>query len=252
MKLNLETLDNKLSTISARFAEKFMFHMKEALGNLSDILSGGFVFAIGMLLASMAVHVFMPEIGPDFTEFLWWAGRVAAFFLLSLFMVYITIKAGMSMEEVEQVKSINIFEQLNISKQEIDARPFDVIYMLPDETADAFSEKAIQAVKERTPVLIVGFRDPLVIILDAEGSEIRAFRGGMPWEAGEVDFDDVVGESYADYIEYVRAFVSGFRKHVRHCLASTTAFNLEDIVRPGCLPDKLPPNFANTKTLCPS
>ncbi|MCS6930557.1 MAG: hypothetical protein NZM43_13800, partial [Saprospiraceae bacterium] len=132
---------------------------------------------------------------------------------------------------------------------DMQAPPYAIIYSRPGEHVERFERRAINAVNSSAPFIIIAFRDPVVFIRDAHGTEVRALRGGMPWESGTIPIEDIASEGYLSYINYVREFVRGFRRHVRCCLADTTSVSAQDVVRTGRLPDALPPNFAKASAL---
>lgn len=241
MKMNLQTVGRQVNEVSSNFFERFIKIAEDIIHQrLIDVLQCAFAVAVGMLISSAMVHIFFPEIGADWLDLLYKLGGIAALLLLIFFAVYVTYKAGQSLDFSEEFVHKSALRALELPAQAIDAKPYDVVYQLPNESGEDFSLRARAAVSKSSHALIIGFRDPLVVIKACDES-VSALRGEFPFEhaAGAAE---CFSESYDDYTDYVAGFVSGFRKHMRACMASSAEFTLEEMYNK-FLPSRIPSNF---------
>ncbi|MDW8230923.1 MAG: hypothetical protein RMJ33_13905, partial [Saprospiraceae bacterium] len=200
MKLNLQSIESRLNAVSADFTEKFIEAAQKALAKPEEIIGSALAVFVGFMMVGMAVHLFLPEIGPDWREFVWWLFKVSAFFLICFFGAYLVIKAGREIDLNPTAAQI----PAKSAAADMQAPPYAIIYARPAEDVAQFEQRAVAAVNSKAPIIIIAFRDPVVLIRDAQGTEVRALRGGMPWEDGALAFDDIASEGYLSYMNYVR------------------------------------------------
>lgn len=206
---------------------------------LSDVIQIAFAVAVGMLISSTFVHVVFPDIGAGWHDIMFKLGGVAALLLVMFFALYVTIRASQAIDFSEEFVPKAALRALELPQSTLDAAPYVVIYQAQDESAEAFSLRAQAAIAKQSHAIILGFRDPLVVIKAGDES-VNALRGAFPFE--EEAGSDCFNEPYIDYVDYVRAFVDGFKRHMRACMASSAEFTLEDMYK-STLPQRIPSNF---------
>lgn len=240
MKLKLQSIDNQISRVSSNFAMKFIETAEEVIHKrLSDTLQIAFAGALMMLISSAFVHVFFPDMGTGWLDLMVKLGGIAALLLVLFFAFYITIRAGQAIDFSEEFLPKSALRALELPPSTLDAAPYVVIYQMPDESGESFSLRAQAAIAKQSHAIIVGFRDPLVVIKAGDES-INAMRGAFPFEID--GGGNCFNEGYSEYVEYVRAFVDGFKRHMRACMASSAEFTLEDMYK-SMLPGRIPSNF---------
>lgn len=240
MKLKLQTLDNELNRVSSDFAMKFVKIAEDVIHErLGDTLQMVFAVSVGMLISSACVHVFFPDVGAGWLDLLLKLGGIGALLVLLLFALYVTIRAGQAIDFSDGFVPKASLRALELPPSTLDAAPYIVVYQQPGETNEDFSLRAQAAIAKQSHAIIVGLRDPLVVIKAGDES-VSALRGEFPFEVEQVG--DCFKESYSDYTEYVRLFVDNFKKHMRACMASSAEFTLEDMYKQA-LPSRIPSNF---------
>lgn len=241
MKMNLQGFGNQLNAVSLNFLDRFVRIAEDIIHQrFIDVMQCAFAVAIGMLMSSVVVHIFFPEIGADWLDLVYKLGGLSAFLLLLFFAIYVTFKAGQSLDFSDEFIPKSALRALELPPQTIDAKPYDVIYQLPGESKDDFSLRARAVINKASHAVIIGFQDPLVVVKAGDES-VSALRGEFPFEQSAVAAQ-CFEESYDDYIHYVAEFTNGFKRHMRACMASSAEFTLEQMYDK-FLPTRIPSNF---------
>lgn len=241
MKMKLQDVKNKLDAISSEFFLKLEEAANEVLNNrLAEALQMVFSAAMAMLITSTAVHVFFPEMGTGWRDIMLKLGGIGAFLLIFIFGFYIVVKAGRAMDFSEEFVPKAMLKGLTEPFDRVDVCPYEVVTVQPGENEEDFSARARAAFQRKNHVIVICFRTPIVII-KAMGDVITAKRGDFPFEDGA---PECFSETYEEYAQYAREFLQGFKRHVKACMATSTEFEIDEMLKP-TLPERIPSNFRN-------
>lgn len=239
MKMKLQDVKNKLDAISSDFFLKLEEAADEVLKKrLAEVLQMVFSGATAMLITSVAVHVFFPEMGTGWRDVMLKLGSISAFLLIFIFGFYIVVKAGMAMDFSEQFVPKAMLKNLTEPFNQVDVYPYQVVIVQPDESEEDFSVRARATFQKKDHAIIICFRTPIVII-KAKDDIITAKRGDFPFENGA---PECYHETYEEYAQYARGFLQGFKKHVRACMATSPEYEIDEMLKP-TLPERIPSNF---------
>ena len=204
-----------------------------------------FFFSCGLVFICGVINMCLPSLARDWWQLVFQMMQIIAFIAIVLMGAYIALSARDALAEAatgEAEKSDPVALLPAHTRLQGLVEPYKLVLHLPNETRAAFSERALKALKEPGNALIIGYRDPLVVIKSAN-VQLRALRGQWPWENKDETKKDCFSEDRDNYLNYAEDFCKNLSKQIRFSIAESADMTLEDIFVPHCLPQKLPSAF---------